>query len=44
MVVCVRVDEEFGGLDIFVNNVGFGDIKLIEEMMLVEWDCIVLID
>jgi len=36
--------EQFGGLDILVNNADMGDIKPIEETSLAEWDKTVAID
>lgn len=36
--------EEFGGLDIVVNNAGMGDLKSIEDTTLEEWNRTVAID
>jgi NAD(P)-dependent dehydrogenase (short-subunit alcohol dehydrogenase family) len=36
--------EEFGGLDIVVNNAGMGDLKTIEDTTLEEWNRTVAID
>lgn len=41
---CAKAVEEFGGIDIVVNNAGMGDIKTIEETTLAEWDRTVSID
>jgi len=41
---CARAVEEFGALDILVNDAGMGDIKPIEETTLAEWDRTVAID
>jgi NAD(P)-dependent dehydrogenase (short-subunit alcohol dehydrogenase family) len=41
---CARAVEEYGGIDIVVNNAGMGDIKPIEETTLEEWDRTVSID
>jgi len=39
-----RAKEEFGGLDVLVNNAGMGDLKTIEETTLDEWQRTVAID
>lgn len=41
---CARAVEEFGALDIVVNNAGMGDIKPIEETTIADWDRTVAID
>ena len=41
---CARTEEEYGGLDVLVNNAGLGDIKPIEETTLAEWERTVAVD
>ena len=41
---CARTVEEYGGIDIVVNNAGMGDIKPIEDTTLEEWDRTIAID
>jgi NAD(P)-dependent dehydrogenase (short-subunit alcohol dehydrogenase family) len=41
---CAKAVEEYGGIDIVVNNAGMGDIKPIEETTLEEWDRTISID
>ena len=41
---CAKAEQEFGGLDIVVNNAGMGDLKDIEETTLDEWNLTIAID
>lgn len=41
---CAAAVDEFGGLDIVVNNAGLGDLKTIEETSLDEWNRTIDID
>jgi NAD(P)-dependent dehydrogenase (short-subunit alcohol dehydrogenase family) len=43
-LACAKAVEEFGGIDIVVNNAGMGDIKPIEETTLEEWNRTISID
>lgn len=41
---CAKAAQEFGGLDIVVNNAGMGDLKTIEDTSVEEWGRTIAID
>jgi NAD(P)-dependent dehydrogenase (short-subunit alcohol dehydrogenase family) len=41
---CARAAEEFGGLDVLVNNAGMGDLATLEETSLEDWQRTIAVD